>query len=71
MSQFIRNLIAKKVQYYRTRLKLSREELSLQLDLDNSYISKLERGKINLTIDKLAKIIEYFNVTIEEFFSEQ
>ena len=39
------------------------------LGFDNSYISKLEKGKINITIDKLSKIAKFFGVDIKELFT--
>jgi transcriptional regulator with XRE-family HTH domain len=66
MSQEIRNKIAKKVQELRTSKNLKREELSLLLGFDNSYISKLEKGNINITIDRLCKIAKHFDVDIKE-----
>ena len=68
MSQEIRNKIANNVQKLRISKNLKREELSLLLGFDNSYISKLEKGKINITIDRLYKIAKYFNVDIKELF---
>ena len=64
MSQEIRNRIANKLKVLRTEKKLRREELSLLLGFDNSYISKLERGSVNITIDRLSKIAEYFGVDV-------
>lgn len=64
MSQEIRNRIANNVKVLRVEKKLKREELSLLLGFDNSYISKLERGSVNITIDRLSKIAEYFAVDI-------
>lgn len=64
MSQEIRNRIANNVKVLRTKKKLKREELSLLLGFDNSYISKLERGSVNITIDRLSKIAEYFLVDV-------
>ena len=64
MSQEIRNRIANNVKVLRTKKKLKREELSLLLGIDNSYISKLERGSVNITIDRLSKIAEYFLVDV-------
>lgn len=64
MSQEIRNRIAINVKVLRVEKKLKREELSLLLGFDNSYISKLERGSVNITIDRLSKIAEYFAVDI-------
>ena len=68
MSQEIRNRIAKSLQEMRTSKKIKREELSLLLGFDNSYISKLEKGKINITVDRLNKIAQFFNVDIKELF---
>lgn len=47
---------------------MKKEELSLALGLDNSYISKLEKSKINITIDKIEEIAEYFDVNFIELF---
>ena len=64
MSQEIRNRIAKNIEYYRSKNKLKREELSLLLGFDNSYISKLERSSVNITIDRLSKIADYFGIDV-------
>jgi len=68
MSQEIRNLLAKNIQKFRKSKKLKREELSLLLGFDNSYISKLEKGKINITVDKLDLIANYLGVKIKDLF---
>ena len=47
MSQDIRQILANNIKNLRTQKKLSREELSLVLGVDNSYVSKLKKGKIN------------------------
>ena len=62
MSQEIRNKLAKNIAKYRIKKHLNKEELSLLLGFDNSYISKLEKSRINITIDKLQKIAEFFEI---------
>lgn len=64
MSQESRKRIAINVKKYRTKRNLKREEMSLLLGFDNSYISKLERETINITIDKLDKIADFFEIEI-------
>lgn len=64
MGQEIRNILSKNIEKYRVKKKLKREELSLILGFDNSYISKLEKGRINITIDKLAKIANFLEIEI-------
>jgi len=69
MSQEVRIKIAKKVKLHRIKLGLTRENLSLALGFDNSYISKLERCKINITVDRLEKIANFFGIKILNFFN--
>lgn len=64
MSQDTRQILAKNIKNLRTQKKLSREELSLVLGVDNSYISKLEKGKINITLDKIELLANYFETEV-------
>ena len=64
MSQDIRQILANNIKNLRTQKKLSREELSLTLGVDNSYISKLEKGKINITLDKIEMLANYFGIEV-------
>lgn len=70
MSQEARKYIAKNVNKYRILKGLTKEELSLILGLDNSYISKLERKNVNITIDKLEQIANVLNVKIIKLLDE-
>ena len=62
MKQDSKLIIAANVKKIREQNKITREKLSLSLDFENSYISKLENGKINITIEKLDKIADHFNI---------
>ena len=64
MSQDIRQILANNIKNLRTQKKLSREELSLVLGVDNSYVSKLEEGKINITLDKIEMLANYFETEV-------
>lgn len=64
MSQDIRQILANNIKNLRTQKKLSREELSLVLGVDNSYISKLEKGKINITLNKIEMLANYFETEV-------
>lgn len=68
MSQVLRYRLATKIKQYRENYGYSREELSLMLGVDNSYISKLEKGRVNITIDKLEQITQIFNIDVVELF---
>lgn len=62
MNQNSKDIIAKNVEKLRKKNKITKEKLSLILGFDNSYISKLEKGKINITIEKLDKIADFFEI---------
>ncbi len=70
MSQDARKILAQNIKKLREIKGKKREEVSLALGFDNSYISKLERCNINPTLDKLVKIAEYFEIKISELFQE-
>lgn len=72
MNQDSKITIATNVKKLREQAKLTREKLSLILEFENSYISKLENQKVNITIDRLDKIANYFNVkTFELLISRE
>lgn len=62
MNQNSKDILAQNVEKLRKKNKITKEKLSLILGFDNSYISKLEKGKINITIDKLDKIANFFEI---------
>ncbi len=70
MSQDARKILAQNIKKLREIKGKKREEVSLALGFDNSYISKLERCNINPTLDNLVKIAEYFEIKISELFQE-
>ena len=69
MSQEGRKILANKIQKYRLEVGLNKEQLSLLLNKDNSYISKLEKLKINISIDMLEKISKALNKKIDDFLN--
>lgn len=62
MNQDSKIVLATNIQKLRTSKKLTREALSLILGFENSYISKVEKLKINITIERLDKIANYFEI---------
>lgn len=68
MVQDYRKILADNIKKYRLLSKMSKEALSLTLGFDNSYISKVENERVNITIDRIAKIADYFAIDIKELF---
>lgn len=69
MNKDVKKLFAKNVKKMRKQRKISQEALSLDLNLDISYIGKVENAKLNLTIEKIATIADFFNCQVKDLFS--
>ena len=70
MSQSLRGILSKNIRKYREDRHFSMEELSLLLEVDNSYISKLEKSKVNITIDKLEKLAQILGIEVVDLFKQ-
>lgn len=51
-------------------MNLSQEELADRSELDRTYISAVERGRRNITIGSLSRIIFSLELTEESFLQE-
>ena len=69
MNNNVKRRFGKNLKKFRKQRGLSQEDLSLELNLDGSYIGKVENGKLNITIDKIILIANYLERDIVEFFS--
>ena len=68
MNQNIKNILAQNIKKLREAKSMNSEELALALGFDNSYISKIEKAKMNITIDKLIKIADFFQIKFIKLF---
>ena len=67
----IKEKIGNRIKQIRTEnMKISQEELAQMLNCDRAYISRVESGKQNITIENLENICQALHVTIREFFEE-
>ena len=53
MSQVFRKTVGQNVRAFRLRLKLTQEQLAEKADLHWTYISGVERGRYNVSLDSL------------------
>lgn len=64
----IKEKVGQRIKELRTKQGLSQEEFAFKCDLDRTYITSLERGKRNVSLENLEKIAKAFNMTLSEFF---
>lgn len=65
----IKEKVGKRIKELRTKQGLSQEEFAFKCDLDRTYITSLERGKRNISLENLEKIAKAFNMSLSEFFN--
>lgn len=68
MTKILVGKVAVCIKAIRKRLNLSQEELADLSGLDRTYISGVERGVRNITLDSLEAIIFALDISIGDFF---
>ena len=62
--------VASTIRYFRKQSDMSQEALADKADLDRTYISGIERGVRNITLDSLEQIIVALDIDIQAFFAK-
>lgn len=66
----IRNRLGFRIMMHRNELKLSQDQFARLCGLDRSYISGVERGKRNISIENLAKIAQALELPLSELLRD-
>ena len=61
-------LVGRKIRELRTEHKLTQVELSFRLGIQQSDLSRMEKGEYRVSLDTLFRILDEFKVSIGEFF---
>ena len=64
----IKEKVGKRIKELRQQQGMSQEEFAFKCDLDRTYITSLERGRRNVSLENLEKIEKAFNMTLSQFF---
>lgn len=64
----IKSVFGKKVKEFRTTQKISQESLADLAGLDRTYISDIEKGKRNVSIETIQKISIALKIEMKDFF---
>jgi transcriptional regulator with XRE-family HTH domain len=56
------------VRALRQRLAVSQEELAWRAEMHRTYLADIERGKRNISLSSIVKLVRALGVTLPEFF---
>lgn len=65
-----KELVGLLIKKYRTDRQMTQQQLADLLNTDRQYVSKIENGKTNLSLDYLDKIISALKLTNKDFFRQ-
>lgn len=69
-TQAVNHMIGKAIAKYRKAAGLSQEALAEKLGLGNEAVSRMERGLVIPTVERLIKMAEIFNCPVSELLTE-
>lgn len=67
----IKDQVGIRIKQLRIAKGLSQEKLALEVGLDRTYITGVENGKRNISIQNLEKIWSFFELTPSQFFDSE
>lgn len=59
-----RKLLGRRIQRLRDKIGLSQEEFAAKCGINRSYMGRIERGELNLTLQTIQKVAEGLNETV-------
>ena len=63
-------LVGRKIRQLRKERKLTQNELAEKIGIQQSDLSRIERGEYRVSLDTLFRMLAEFKVSVSEFFEE-
>ena len=61
--------VGQRIKELRKIILLSQESLANKADVDRTYVTDVENGRRNVSVEILDRLINALNVTVSEFFN--
>lgn len=65
------SIIGEKIRKLRKEMDISQYELALKAGIDRSYMGKIERGEINITLEKVQQIAIALEVDLIDVLKDE
>jgi transcriptional regulator with XRE-family HTH domain len=62
--------IGERIAELRKAKKLSQQKFSYEAEIERSYLTHVEKGRKNISIDTLIKITDALGISLREFFND-
>jgi HTH-type transcriptional regulator / antitoxin HipB len=64
-----REIVGELIKYHREKKGLTMQKLAERLGTRRQYVWKLEKGKVNLTLNYIDKVIEKLGIKLSDIFN--
>ena len=64
-------LIGKRIAQLRKKNEISQQKFAHEADIERSYLTHVEKGRKNISVNTLDKIIKALGVSVNEFFNHK
>jgi transcriptional regulator with XRE-family HTH domain len=64
----INELVGQRITQLRTKKELSQQKFANEADIERSYLSHVEKGRKNISLNTLQKITSALGVSLKDFF---
>ncbi len=63
--------VGQRIKELRKQLEISQEALALKAEVDRTYVTDVENGRRNISVEILERIIKALEVSFSEFFNSK
>lgn len=67
----LKQKVGQRIRQLRKELELSQEGLGLKAEVDRTYVTDVEAGRRNVSLDILEKLIKALEISISDFFNSK
>ena len=65
----IKEKVGQRIRQLRKELELSQEGLALKAEVDRTYVTDVEAGRRNVSLEILERLIKALGISVAEFFN--
>lgn len=65
----IKQKVGQRIRQLRKELNISQEALGLKAEVDRTYVTDVEAGRRNVSLEILERLIKALNISLTDFFS--
>ena len=67
----IKERVGQRIRQLRKELELSQEALALKAEVDRTYVTDVEAGRRNVSLEILERLIKALDVSLTDFFNSK